>query len=210
VKLHEVVPEALAGERLDRIVALLTGLSRREVDELLESGAVRVGGSTATARAARLRTGDEVEVDVPERREAAGLEPEPSISVEVVHAATEPVSHTPLLGCSSETGALQRSPRGGTPPKWPSASAVALAVGALLHFPLGVLDAFLDLLLDTVVDDVGSAGSGRQGGDGDGEGGGRGAQQTGTGGPVHRNSSDGGHRPVRCAHRRGACNEAFR
>jgi 23S rRNA pseudouridine1911/1915/1917 synthase len=85
VKLHEVVPEALAGERLDRIVALLTGLSRREVDELLESGAVRVGGSTATARAARLRTGDEVEVDVPERREAAGLEPEPSISVEVVH-----------------------------------------------------------------------------------------------------------------------------
>ena len=38
------VPEALAGERLDRAVALLTGWTRREVQDLVEAGAVLVDG----------------------------------------------------------------------------------------------------------------------------------------------------------------------
>ena len=63
---REVVPEALAGERVDRVVAMVTGLSRNEVAELVDAGAVRVGGEVVTTRSARLRAGDEVEVDVPE------------------------------------------------------------------------------------------------------------------------------------------------
>jgi 23S rRNA pseudouridine1911/1915/1917 synthase len=85
VIVREVVPESLAGERIDRVVALLTGLSRREVDELLERGAVRVDGVAATVRSARLRTGVEVEVDVPDRAAIPTLEADPSVLVPVVH-----------------------------------------------------------------------------------------------------------------------------
>jgi 23S rRNA pseudouridine1911/1915/1917 synthase len=85
VIVREVVPEALAGERVDRVVALVTGLSRREVDELLELGAVRVDGAPATSRSARLRAGDALEVDVPDRGTAPVLEADPTILVPVVH-----------------------------------------------------------------------------------------------------------------------------
>jgi 23S rRNA pseudouridine1911/1915/1917 synthase len=85
VIVREVVPEALAGERVDRVVALVTGLSRREVDELLELGAVRVDGAPATSRSARLRAGDALEVDVPDRRTAPVLAADPTILVPVVH-----------------------------------------------------------------------------------------------------------------------------
>ena len=64
---REVVPEALAGERVDRVVAMVTGLSRNEVADLVDAGAVRVGGAVVTTRSARVRAGDELEVDVPER-----------------------------------------------------------------------------------------------------------------------------------------------
>ena len=40
---REVVPEVLAGERIDRVVAMVTGLSRNEVADLVTAGAVRVG-----------------------------------------------------------------------------------------------------------------------------------------------------------------------
>ena len=40
VIVREVVPEALAGERVDRVVAMVTGLSRNEVAELVDAGAV--------------------------------------------------------------------------------------------------------------------------------------------------------------------------
>ena len=38
------VPTTLAGERLDRALALLTGWSRAEVARLIDDGAVLVGG----------------------------------------------------------------------------------------------------------------------------------------------------------------------
>ena len=82
---REVVPESLAGERVDRVVALLTGLSRREVDGLLERGAVLVAGQPATVRSVRLRTGDEIQVDVPDRAAVPPLDPDPSVVVPVVH-----------------------------------------------------------------------------------------------------------------------------
>ena len=47
------VPEALAGERVDRAVALLTGWTRSEVQALVEAGAVLVDGS-AVAKSRRL------------------------------------------------------------------------------------------------------------------------------------------------------------
>jgi 23S rRNA pseudouridine1911/1915/1917 synthase len=55
------VPEALAGERLDRAVALLTGWTRSEVQALVEAGAVLVDGARA-AKSRRLATDDVIEV----------------------------------------------------------------------------------------------------------------------------------------------------
>jgi 23S rRNA pseudouridine1911/1915/1917 synthase len=45
------VPASLAGERVDRAVAFLTGWSRREVKELIDAEAVLVDGEPATGRA---------------------------------------------------------------------------------------------------------------------------------------------------------------
>jgi 23S rRNA pseudouridine1911/1915/1917 synthase len=51
-----VVPETLAGERVDRALALLTGWSRSEVRTLVDAGSVTVDGR-AVARSARLEAG---------------------------------------------------------------------------------------------------------------------------------------------------------
>jgi len=56
-----VVPPTLAGERVDRAVALLTGWSRSEVAELIRAGEILVGGRRV-ARSHRLTDGETVEV----------------------------------------------------------------------------------------------------------------------------------------------------
>jgi 23S rRNA pseudouridine1911/1915/1917 synthase len=82
---NEVVPAALAGERVDRVVAMLTDLTRAGVAALIEDGGVRIGGRTVTTRSRKVREGDRLEVDVPERPELAALAPDPSVDVRVVH-----------------------------------------------------------------------------------------------------------------------------
>jgi len=56
-----VVPEALAGERVDRAVALLTGWSRAEVQALVGTGEVHVDGRPV-AKSRRLQAGETVRV----------------------------------------------------------------------------------------------------------------------------------------------------
>jgi len=83
VRLTEVLPGALDGERLDRVVALLADLSRREATEIIRAGAVTVNGRPALKPATRLVADDEVALDRPERAE--GLEADPEVAFEVVH-----------------------------------------------------------------------------------------------------------------------------
>jgi 23S rRNA pseudouridine1911/1915/1917 synthase len=83
--MKEIVPAALAGQRVDRVVAMLTGLPRAEVAGLVAAGAVRVGGAAVGTRSRRLAEGEVVEVDVPERA-VATLEPDPTVALSVVHA----------------------------------------------------------------------------------------------------------------------------
>ena len=59
----EAVPAALAGERLDRIVALIGDLSRAEAAATIAAGGVRVDGSAARTGKVRLAEGQIVEVD---------------------------------------------------------------------------------------------------------------------------------------------------
>ena len=82
----ETIPAALAGERVDRVVALLTGLPRSEVSALIARGAVRIGGQPVATRSRRVETGDVVEVDVPEPVVPAAPAADPSIDVPVVWA----------------------------------------------------------------------------------------------------------------------------
>ncbi|HEX2191906.1 MAG TPA: RluA family pseudouridine synthase [Acidimicrobiales bacterium] len=78
------VPRALDGERLDRVVAMLWDLPRREVSALVTAGRVRVGGAPAASRSRRVVEGEVVEVDEPPRRPAPGIEPDPAVPVPVV------------------------------------------------------------------------------------------------------------------------------
>jgi 23S rRNA pseudouridine1911/1915/1917 synthase len=80
----ETVPAALAGERVDRVVAMLTGLPRAEIAELVKAGAVRIGGEAVRVRSRRLEEGDELEVDVPDRPSTA-LVPDPDVVFPTVY-----------------------------------------------------------------------------------------------------------------------------
>ncbi|MDQ1446106.1 MAG: rRNA synthase [Acidimicrobiaceae bacterium] len=83
--MRETVPAALAGERVDRAVALLTGLPRSEVAGLVESGGVRLSGTTVSTRSRRVAEGDVLEVDVPEAVVAVAAA-DASVHVPVVYA----------------------------------------------------------------------------------------------------------------------------
>jgi 23S rRNA pseudouridine1911/1915/1917 synthase len=82
---REVVPGALDGERVDRVVAMLTGLTRAEVADLVDAGDVRLRGAAVTTRSVRVREGDEVEVTVPDDAGPAVAQPEADVEVPVVH-----------------------------------------------------------------------------------------------------------------------------
>ena len=52
------MPGALDGERVDRALALITGLSRRDVNQLVEGGQVTIGGRSVSSRSRRVRSGE--------------------------------------------------------------------------------------------------------------------------------------------------------
>jgi 23S rRNA pseudouridine1911/1915/1917 synthase len=86
-----VVPESLAGERLDRAVSLLTGWSRAEVQHLVADEAVLVGGQPAP-KSHRLVVGEIIELlGTPRLPELPGPEPVPidvrHVDVDVVVVA---------------------------------------------------------------------------------------------------------------------------
>jgi 23S rRNA pseudouridine1911/1915/1917 synthase len=103
------VPASLAGERVDRAVALLTGWSRADVAALIEQGAVLVGGQPV-AKSRRLAEGEEVEVEgEPEADAPPVAEP---VEFPVVHADADivvlvkPAGLVVHPGAGHETGTL--------------------------------------------------------------------------------------------------------
>jgi 23S rRNA pseudouridine1911/1915/1917 synthase len=80
-----VVPSALAGERIDRVVALLTGSTRAEASDLIAGAAVKIDGVVATKGSVRVSEGSAIEVTIsaPAAREV--LAADPSVAVVVVH-----------------------------------------------------------------------------------------------------------------------------
>jgi len=83
---REVVPRALDGQRLDRVVALVAACSRAEAAALVDEGAVAVGGRQVTARAHRVSEGDVLDLTLPAAPEGDGLPAaDPDVPVPVVH-----------------------------------------------------------------------------------------------------------------------------
>lgn len=85
MRVSEVVPEALAGERIDRIVAMVGDCSRSEAAALIDAGGVVVEGVVAVSRSAKVPAGVTVEVDVPDRAALAALVPDPTVEVPIVY-----------------------------------------------------------------------------------------------------------------------------
>ena len=84
--IEEEIPSALAGERLDRIVALLAECSRSEAAGLIDHGGVRLDGEPAVLGKLRVKAGQVVVVDPSLLPAPQGPEPDASVEFTVVHA----------------------------------------------------------------------------------------------------------------------------
>lgn len=85
VTLTETIPAALAGERLDRIVAMLGDISRTEAAALLDAGSVTVDGRAVTKASFRVVEGVVVSFPRPVAASDEGPVPDPSVVVPVVY-----------------------------------------------------------------------------------------------------------------------------
>ena len=83
--IEEVIPEALAGERIDRIVALVTGCSRSEATDLIARDGVLIGERAVTKSSHRVATGDVVRISGDPHRAPVVVEPDADIEIDVVH-----------------------------------------------------------------------------------------------------------------------------
>jgi 23S rRNA pseudouridine1911/1915/1917 synthase len=80
-----VVPRALDGQRLDRVVAMVAGCSRSEAAALVDGGGVTVGGRPVTTRSHRVAEGDALEVASAGRHARDPLAPDPAVDVPLVY-----------------------------------------------------------------------------------------------------------------------------
>lgn len=109
--MKEEVPASLAGERVDKVVALMTGLARAAVSDVIDAGGVLVDGKPVKTRSVKLEEGQTVEVEVPEANSNAPL-PDAEIAFEVLHAdddvivLNKPAGLVVHPGSGNETGTL--------------------------------------------------------------------------------------------------------
>lgn len=81
----ESVPAALAGERLDRIVALLLDVSRSSATAVIDAGGAAVDGEAATSGKVRLDEGQIVSIDPGTIPTDEPPQADPSVEFDVVH-----------------------------------------------------------------------------------------------------------------------------
>jgi 23S rRNA pseudouridine1911/1915/1917 synthase len=84
-RIREVIPPALAGERLDRVVSLVTGCSRRDAAALLEAGGAELDGAVVSAGKERVTAGQVLTVDagaLPRREPPTA---DPTVPVRVIY-----------------------------------------------------------------------------------------------------------------------------
>ncbi len=81
------LPDALDGERLDRVVAMLCDVTRAVAAELVDAGEVRVDGVVQTRRSTRVSDGQIISLDVPDIAAARSIgdDADAGIDFTVVH-----------------------------------------------------------------------------------------------------------------------------
>jgi 23S rRNA pseudouridine1911/1915/1917 synthase len=82
------VPDALAGMRIDRVIALLGDLPRSAVSALVDAGAVQLDGRTITSRSRTVSGGEQLRVEVG-AAETPGPRPDLGVDFTVVYADPE-------------------------------------------------------------------------------------------------------------------------
>lgn len=83
--LEEEVPEALDGERLDRIVSLMADISRSDAARTIAAGAVSIDGVVAMSGKERLKVGRHIAIDLDGLPRLEPPRPDPTIEVDVVY-----------------------------------------------------------------------------------------------------------------------------
>ncbi len=84
--IHEEVPAALDGERLDRVGAIVTGASRADAAVLVAAGGAVIDDEVVTSGKVRLREGQRLVVDPTHLPRVLLPEPDPEVPVDVVYA----------------------------------------------------------------------------------------------------------------------------
>ncbi|MCW3157153.1 RluA family pseudouridine synthase [Micropruina sonneratiae] len=79
-----LVPDGLAGQRLDAAAARMTGLSRSRVEELIGTGHVLLDGQPAT-KSTRVSGGELLEVTIPSGGRSVQVTPREVAGVRIVH-----------------------------------------------------------------------------------------------------------------------------
>ncbi|MDW3218502.1 MAG: RluA family pseudouridine synthase [Acidimicrobiales bacterium] len=87
-RLDETIPEALADERIDRVVAIICDLSRSVAAKLIDEGAVRLDQRRVTAAATRVAAGQHLAVELPEP-----VDPRPTPDADVAFAVRHEDEH---------------------------------------------------------------------------------------------------------------------
>lgn len=78
------VPEALVGERIDRVVSMLTELSRSVVHQMIADGEVTLDGVVPAKPSIKVELSSIIELELPQAD--PGPQPDPSVVLDVVHA----------------------------------------------------------------------------------------------------------------------------
>lgn len=82
--LEEQIPGVLAGERVDRVVAMLSGLSRSAVSTLIDQGDVSLDRATVRTAATRVVEGAILRATLPDEVDPRPV-PDPSIEFDIAH-----------------------------------------------------------------------------------------------------------------------------
>jgi 23S rRNA pseudouridine1911/1915/1917 synthase len=83
--INEEIPPALAGERLDRVVALVADASRSDAAALVAAGGVAVDGQVSLSGKLRLRLGQRIDVDETKLPTIALPAADPNVAFTVVY-----------------------------------------------------------------------------------------------------------------------------
>lgn len=108
----EAVPAALAGERLDRIVALMLDISRSLATAVIEAGGATVDGVAALSGKVRLDEGQVVAVDAETIPVAQPPQADETVAFDVIHeddaivVVDKPAGLVVHPGAGNETGTL--------------------------------------------------------------------------------------------------------